>query len=88
MHYTDCKKAYTAPEDLSSIDVSGFDNMDDLEKHRSKISYSMNNEDSEKYNNYIELEKLKEQQRLKKIEKKDIGILKKYRKLNNIMLEN
>jgi len=88
IHYTDCKKAYTAPEDLSSIDVSGFDNMDDLEKHRSKISYSMNNEDSEKYNNYIELEKLKEQQRLKKIEKKDIGILKKYRKLNNIMLEN
>ena len=88
IHYTDCKKAYTAPEDLSSIDVSGFDNMDDLEKHRSKISYSMNKEDTEKYNNYIELEKLKEQQRLKKIEKKDIGILKKYRKLNNIMLGN
>ena len=61
--------------------------MDDLEKHRSNISYTMNNEDSEKYNNYIELEKIKEQQRLKKIEKRDMGILKKYRKLNNIMLE-
>ena len=87
IHYTDCKRAYTSPEDLSNIDISAFDSMDDLEKHRSNISYTMNNEDSEKYNNYIELEKIKEQQRLKKIEKRDMGILKKYRKLNNIMLE-
>ena len=34
--------------------------MDDLEKHRSNISYTMNNEDSEKYNNYIEFQKIKE----------------------------
>lgn len=88
MHYTDCKKAYSNPEDLSSIDVSSFDNIDDLEKHRSNISYEMSKDDLEKYNNYLKLEEIKQLQKQKKIEKNDLNILKKYKKFHNSMITN
>ena len=88
MHYTDCKRAYSAPEDLSSIDVNSFNNLDDLEKHRSNISYKMNTNDTEEYNKYLEFQKLKDLQKQKKIEKNDLNILKKYKKFNNTMIEN
>ena len=88
IHYTDCKKAYSNPEDLSSIDVSSFNSIDDLEKHRSNISYEMSKQDLEKYNNYLKLEEIKKIQKQKKIEKNDLNILKKYKKFNNSMLTN
>ena len=88
IHYTDCKRAYSAPEDLSSIDVTSFNNLDDLEKHRSNISYKMNSNDTEEYNKYLELQKLKDLQKQKKIEKNDLNILKKYKQFNNTMIEN
>jgi hypothetical protein len=87
IQYTDCKKAYTNPEDLSNIDVSSFNSIDDLEKHRSNISYEMAGDDLDKYNNYLEALRLQDLQKQKKIEKKDIGILKKYRQFNNIMID-
>ena len=88
IHYTDCKKAYTAPEDLNSIEIESYNNIDELEKHRKNISYNMSDEDKHKYNNFIELNRLKELQKQKKIERNDLNILKKYKKFNNIMLEN
>ena len=88
MHYTDCKKAYSGPEDLSSIDVSSFNSIDDLEKHRSNISYEMSKEDLDKYNNYLKFKELQEIQKRKKIEKNDLNILRKYKKFNNSMLTN
>ena len=88
IHYTDCKKAYTAPEDLNSIQMDSFDSIDQLEKHRKNISYNMSDEDKNKYDNFIELNRLKELQKQKKIERTDLNILKKYKKFNNIMLEN
>ena len=88
MHYTDCKKAYTNPEDMSNIDFESFNSLNELEKHRENISYKMNNHDRNNYDNYLELEKIKELQRIKKIERNDLNILKKYKKFNNIMLEN
>ena len=88
IHYTDCKKAYTAPEDLNSIQMDSFDSIDQLEKHRKNISYNMSDEDKHKYDNFIELNRLKELQKQKKIERNDLNILKKYKKFNNIMLEN
>ena len=48
----------------------------------------MSNEDKHKYDNFIELNRLKELQKQKKIERTDLNILKKYKKYNNIMLEN
>ena len=88
MHYTDCKKAYTAPEDMSNIDLETFNSLDDLEKHRSKISYNMSDDDTQKYNKYLELQQIKELQRQKKVERNDLNILKKYKKFHNIMIEN
>lgn len=88
IHYTDCKKAYTAPEDLNSIEMDSYNSIDELEKHRKNISYNMSDEDKHKYDNFIELNRIKELQKQKKIEKTDLNILKKYKKFNNIMLEN
>ena len=88
IHYTDCKKAYTVPEDLNSIEMDSYNSIDELEKHRKNISYNMSDEDKHKYDNFIELNRIKELQRQKKIEKSDLNILKKYKKFNNIMLEN
>jgi len=48
----------------------------------------MDNDEQYKYNNFIELNKIKELQKQKKIEHHDLNILKKYKKFNNIMLEN
>ena len=86
IHYTDCKKAYSDPEDLSNIDVPMFNNIDDLEKHRTNISYEMSNEEIDKYNNYLKLEEIKQLQKQKKIEKQDLNILKTYKSFNNSML--
>ena len=88
IHYTDCKRAYTAPEDLNSIEMDSYNSIDELEKHRKNISYNMSDEDKHKYDNFIELNRIKELQKQKKIEKTDLNILKKYKKFNNIMLEN
>ena len=60
------KKVYTAPEDMSNIDLESFNSLDDLEKHRSKISYNMSDDDTQKYNKYLELQQIKELQRQKK----------------------
>ena len=88
IHFTDCKKAYSEPEQLLDTQLETFNSLDDLEKHRSNISYKMDNEDLDKYNKYIELQKMKELQKQKKIEKNDLNILKQYNKFNNILLEN
>tara|TARA_Y100000817_G_C16833378_1_gene534543 strand:+ start:155 stop:1231 length:1077 start_codon:yes stop_codon:yes gene_type:complete len=88
MHYTDCKRAYSAPEDMSSIDFESFNSLDDLQKHREKISYNMSDDDTQKYNKYLELQNIKELQRQKKVERNDLNILKKYKKFHNVMIEN
>ena len=88
IHYTDCKRAYTAPEDLNSIEMDSYNSIDELEKHRKNISYNMSDEEKHKYDNFIELNRIKELQKQKKIERNDLNILKKYKKFNNIMLEN
>ena len=86
MHYTDCKRAYSEPESLD-CSIETFGSLEELEKHRKNISYKMNDEDNNKYNQYLEYNKNKEYNRLKKLEKQDINILKQYNKLNNLLLE-
>ena len=88
IHFTDCKRAYSEPEELLDTQMETFNNLDELEKHRSNISYKMDDENIEKYNKYLELQQLKEKQKQMKIERNDLNILKKYNKFNNILLEN
>ena len=87
MHFTDCKKAYSEPEAMMDS-LESFNNLEELEKHRSNISYDMNEEDLDKYNKYLEFKKLQEIEKKKKIERNDLNILKQYNKFNNILLEN
>ena len=61
--------------------MDSFDSIDQLEKHRKNISYNMSNEDKHKYDNFIELNRLKELQRQKKIERNDLNILKNIKNL-------
>ena len=86
MHYTDCKRAYSEPESLD-CSIETFGSLEELEKHRKNISYKMNDEDNDKYNQYLEYKKNKEYNRLKRLEKQDINILKQYNKINNLLLE-
>lgn len=87
IHYTDCKKAYTEPEDIGDYDAKVFNSIDELEKHRDGISYDMSDEDKEKYNTYIEQQNIKELNRQKKLQHRDLDILRHYKKLNKIMIE-
>ena len=86
MHYTDCKRAYSEPESLD-CSIETFGSLEELEKHRKNISYKMNDEDNDKYNKYLDYKKTQELNRLKRLEKQDINILKQYNKLNNLLLE-
>ena len=86
MHYTDCKIAYSEPESLD-CSIETFGSLEELEKHRKNISYKMNDDDNSKYNHYLEYTKNKEYNRLKRLEKQDINILKQYNKINNLLLE-
>ena len=88
MHYTDCKRAYTNPEDLSDINIQQYESIDDLENKRSNITYKMTEKEQSDYNKYLEYKKLKEFEKQKKIEKKDLNILKKYKQFNHSMLES
>ena len=47
----------------------------------------MAGDDLDKYNKYLESLRLQDIQKQRKIEKKDLNILKKYRQFNNIMIE-
>lgn len=87
INYTDCKRAYSNPEDLSNIDIESFNSIDDLEKHRSNISYKMSDSDNDKYNKYLEALRLQDLQKQKKIERNDLNILRKYKQFNNTMIE-
>ena len=69
----------------SSYGMHNHDHDKNIHMSTNKPSIEMN---SQKYNNFIELNRIKELQRQKKIEKTDLNILKKYKKFNNIMLEN
>ena len=86
MHYTDCKRAYSEPESLD-CSIETFGSLEELEKHRKNISYKMNDDDNDKYNKYLDYKKTQELNRLKRLEKQDINILKQYNKLNNLLLE-
>ena len=55
--------------------MDSYNSIDELENIE-KISYNMSDEDKHKYDNFIELNRIKELQR-QKIEKVDLNILKK-----------
>ena len=85
INFTDCKRAYSEPESID-CDIKTFENLEDLEKHRSDLSYNMSEQETINYNNYLHENTIKEQNRQKRLERQDINILKKYNKLNKLLL--
>ena len=85
INFTDCKRAYSEPETID-CEIKTYKNMEELEKHRSDLSYNMSEEDSNNYNNFLEENKILEENRQKRLEKQDMNILKRYNRINKILL--
>ena len=89
LNYTDCKKAYTKSNfDPKQIKYDMFNNINELESHRSQLTYNMDEETQKNYLKKQEKDKYEEEQRLNRIEKEDLKILKQYKKLNIKMLND
>lgn len=86
INFTDCKRAYSEPESID-CEVKTYKNLEELEKHRSDLSYNMSEEDNNNYNNYIQENKILEENRQKRLEKQDMNILKKYNRINKLLLK-
>ena len=46
------KEPYSEPESID-CDIKTFENLEDLEKHRSDLSYNMSEQETINYNNYL-----------------------------------
>ena len=86
INFTDCKRAYSEPETID-CEVKTYENLEQLEKDRSDLSYNMSEEDSNNYNNYLHENTIKESNRQKRLERQDMNILKKYNRINKILLQ-
>ena len=88
LHFMDCKKAYSESDfDASSVQMESFNNINELEKHRANIKHNMSDEEMKEYEEYIARKNLKEIQRKKRVQKQDLNILKNYKKINQVLLE-
>ena len=89
INYTDCKKAYTKINfDPKQVKYDMFNNINELESHRSQLTYNMDEETQQNYLRKQEKDKYEEEQRLNRMEKEDLKILKQYKKLNIKMLND
>lgn len=87
INYTDCKIAYSEPEKLEEeIITENFNTLEDLKNFREEIDYNMDDRTSNEYNNYLNLKKINEERRIKRLEEEDINILRKYKNINKVLL--
>ena len=87
LKYTDCKIAYSEPEKLENLNMETFNTLEDLEKNRENINYTMDEKNKKEYNEYIKHNQKQEELRLERQEKNDLNILKKYNEINKILLK-
>ena len=65
-----------------------FKNVQDLEAKRDKISYKMNDKDKRYYEKKKKLELMHEEDRIRRLEERDIKIKHHFDKVNKLMLGN
>ena len=87
MHYTDCKIAYSEPEILETEEQNNYKTLEELKDFRKDISYKMDDATEAEYNEYIKLQKQKEEERQYRTKCEDLNILKKYNSINKILLQ-
>lgn len=87
--FTDLKNAYTNSTliDVNSVKVNKNRTIHSVEKSRENIKHVMSNKELQKYNEYIQNEKIKEKQRQDRLQKEDKNILLLYEKLNAKLLK-
>ena len=90
LNYTDLKYAHTKTKliDTRNINVKTYNNVEDLEKDRSNISYTMSNEDVVEYElkkKRDEIEELERQQRLKQNDNRHFD---NYDRVHKILINN
>ena len=86
IHYTDCKIAYSEPEELEEEEKK-YKTLEELKNVRKKINYKMDDETENKYNEYLKIEQKKEEDRQYRTKCEDLDILKKYNNINKILLQ-
>jgi len=87
MHYTDCKVAYSEPEMLETEEQNNYKTIEELKDFRKDINYKMDESTESEYNEYIKLQKQKEEERTYRTKSEDLNILKKYNSINKILLQ-
>ena len=87
IHYTDCKVAYSEPEMLETEEQNNYKTLEELKDFRKDISYKMDEATESEYNEYIKLQKQKEEERQYRAKYEDLNILKKYNSINKILLQ-
>jgi curved DNA-binding protein CbpA len=86
INYTDCKIAYSEPEQLEETKEELFNSLEDLKDYRENINYDMDSETNKKYINYLNFKNKDEENRLKRIQENDLNILRKYNNINKTLL--
>ena len=87
IHYTDCKIAYSEPEMLEVCNEQNYNTLEELKNFRKNINYKMDEETERDYNEYLNLQKQKEEERQYRAKYEDLNILKKYNSINKILLQ-
>ena len=91
LQFTDLKVAYTNKGNLinpDSVEYKQYNSVDELKRDRSKISYIMSPEDIRAEEMRKQRERIKEEERQKKIRERDLMIANNYSQVHKYMLGN
>ena len=89
LNYTDYMKAYTTTRliDPKSVEVrKEYKTIDDVKKHREKVSYTMSEADMIKQHNEVLLQEQKEKNRIAAVQNMDDQYTNQYKTVNKVML--
>ena len=72
---------------LEEEEQNNYKTLEELKTFRKDISYKMDDATESEYNEYMKLQKQKEEERLYRAKTEDMNILKKYNSINKILLQ-
>ena len=88
LNFTDYKQAHTKTMliNTNNIKRKNYSSVEELETAREKINYQMSEEDMRKDSLKKDQLRILEEERLKRLQKKDLQIENQYHQINNLML--
>ena len=90
LHFTDYKEAHTNTHliNVDQIKYKNYNNVEQLEKERERISFNMDNKEKEKYDMYQKQKELMEKERIKKLEINNRFNEMNFKKINKLMISS